>query len=58
MVARLETKREKTASGRAKQEEQQLVERKEERGKVCKLEKVEIKEGGRRDWRMSERTER
>lgn len=57
MAARLETKREKTAPGRAKQKEQESVERKEEGGKVCKLEKVEIKEGGRSDWRMSERTE-
>lgn len=49
MAARLETKREKTAPGRVKQEEQESVERKEEGGKVCKLEKVEIKEGGRSD---------
>lgn len=58
MAARLETKREKTAPGRAKQVEQESVKRKEEGGKVCKLEKVEIKEERRSDWRMSKRTER
>lgn len=41
-----EAGREKTASGSLKQEEQELVERKEEGGKECRLVKVEAKDGG------------
>lgn len=52
-TARLETKWEKSTPGAAKQEEQELVEKKKEEGKVYGLGKVEVKK-----WEEKRRSER